>query len=86
MRLVMQPRSATAELVDVALDVGVDFLGEHPRHDGQRRLVSVAPAANEMRLETGLLHRHGDRFSSAVDDHGAHADGLHEDDVDQQGA
>ena len=84
MGLVVQPRCPAAELVDVPLDVGVDLLGENPRHDRQRRLVGEPPALHEMGRQTGLFHRHGDRLAAAVNDHRAHADGLHEDHVDQQ--
>ena len=86
MRLVVQARGPAAELVDVPDDVGVDLLGQHPGDDLERGVVGVAPALDEPGLEAGLLHRHGDRLAAAVDDHRPHADGLHEDDVDQQGA
>ena len=84
--LVVQARGPAAELVDVPLDVGVDLLGQHPRDDRQRGLVGEPPALHEVRRQPGLLHRHGDRLASAVDDDRAHSHRLHEDHVDQQGA
>ena len=86
MGLVVQPGRPAAELVDVPLDVGVDLLGQHPRDDLERGVVGVPPALDPVRGQSGLLHRHGDRLAPAVNDHRAHPHGLHEDDVDQQGA
>ena len=48
-------------------------------------LVGVAPALHEIGRQPGLLHRHGDRFAPAMNDHGTHPHRLHEYHVDQQG-
>ena len=50
----------------------------------QRRLVGVAAALDEPRLEVRLGHRPADRGAAAVDDDRPHADGFHEHDVEQQ--
>ena len=86
-RLVVQARGAAAELVDVPHDVGVDLLGQHAGDDLERGVVGVAPALDEAR-------RRGPAFSIATvialpppwTTTGRMPDGLHEDDVDQQGA
>ena len=57
---------------------------EHLLHDGQRRLVGVAAALDEFRLQPGLGHGPADGRPSAVNHHRPHADRLHEDDVQQQ--
>ena len=62
---------------DEAVDVGAeDVLG-----DGEGAFVGVAAALDELGLQAGFFHGVGDGLAAAVDDDGAHADGLHEDDV-----
>ena len=50
----------------------------------QRGVVGVAASLDEARLQSGLGHSAADGRTAAVDDHGPHAHGLHEDDVQQQ--
>ena len=50
----------------------------------QRGVVGVAAALDEARLEAGRVHGPADGRAAAVDDDRPHADGFHEDDVEQQ--
>ena len=86
MSLVMQPGRPTAELIDVTLDVRVDLLGQHARHNLKCRIIGITTSLNESSRQSGLLHRHGDRLSAAVNHDRPHSHRLHEHDVNQQGS
>ena len=70
-----------AEDVEGIDDEAVDVAAENVLGDGEGAFVGVAPALDELGLQAGFFHGIGDRLAAAVDDDGAHSDGLHEDDV-----
>ena len=62
----------------------VHFAGQHALDDLQRGVVGIAASLDEVWLEAGRGHGPADGGPAPVDDHGLHADRLHEDDVQQE--
>ncbi len=71
----------SAEGVEGVDDEAVDFAAEGVFSDGEGAFIGEAAALHELRLQTGGFHGVGDGLAPAVDHDGAHADGLHEDDI-----
>ena len=62
----------------------VDFTGQHVFDDRQGGVVGITASLDEAGFQAGLGHRPANGRPAAVDQDGPHADGLHEDDVEQQ--
>jgi hypothetical protein len=73
-----------AVFLEPADQLVVEFGGEDPLDDRQRRLVGVAAALHEPRLDARLVHRPADRLAPPVNHHDPHPQRRHEDDVEQQ--
>ena len=65
-------------------EVMVELGGEDLLDDRQGGIVGVAPPLDKARGEPGGVHRPADRLPTTVDDHDAHPEGRHEDDVDEE--
>lgn len=81
--LEIEVHGAAAESFDFLGEVFVDFAGEDPFDDGESLRIGDAAAFDPGGLDLGFFHGFVDGRSAAVDDDGAHADGFHEDDVEQ---
>ena len=73
------PLAKPPKAVDGGNHFGIDLAGQHLVGDLHRGLVGHALALEEVGLEPGLLHRPGDGFAAAVDDHRVDLDGFQED-------
>ena len=80
----VQRLGLAAEIDDLVGQLLVHFAGQHVLDDLQRGVVGIAASLDEVRLEAGRGHGPADGGPAPVDDHGLHADRLHEDDVQQE--
>ena len=80
----VERHGAAAVFLDLRREVVVEFGGKHLLDDVERGLIGVATALYESRLDAHLIHRTADRLAAAMNDHHAHAERRHEDDVEQE--
>ncbi len=77
----VQGHGFAALRVDGVDDEFVDVIAEDVFGNGEGAFIGVAAPLDELGLEAGFFHGVGDGFAAAVNDDGAHADSLHEDNV-----
>ena len=70
--------------LDLLSDRLIDLAAQDPRDDLQRGVVCISPTVDKPRRDIGLFHRAADLGAAAMHDHGPHADGGHENDVQQR--
>src|SRR4051812_14415773 len=71
----------SSERIDRANDFRIDFAGENLLDDVHRGFASDALALDKFGLQSGQLHRAGDRLAAPVNDDGIDADGFKKDNI-----
>lgn len=79
----IEVHGAAAESFNFLGEVFIDFAGEDTFDDGEGLGIGNATAFDPGGLDLGFFHGFVDGGTATVDDDGSHADGFHEDDVEQ---
>jgi len=79
----VQIHRPTTKFLDLCGDRFVSFVGENFLDNFQRGIVGVATSTNFFRCQSGGCHGSIDSGTPAMHEHRAHADGFHEDDIEQ---